>query len=182
MVGTRKDGPAVVRDLFGLDDRKTAPPAPLLGHRATLDKKIAKSRKSRVSALNDDASLVSDTAPLVGVQIPSSQIPVSSETSHNAVATVKPLKLSKAQWLQVAQVKMTGHWSNQEEVESFKVVHPSVSDPYYFWMYWDTPAGRDGLDRCGWQVADLNKHLLSGKLTFKQVGKLGQPYSNEFVS
>ena len=107
---------------------------------------------------------------------------VSSERSHNAVATVKPLKLSKAQWLQVAQVKMTGHWSNQEEVESFKVVNPSVSDPYYFWMYWDTPAGRDGLDRCGWQVADLNKHLLSGKLTFKQVGKLGQPYSNEFVS
>ena len=48
-------------------------------------------------------------------------------------------KLSKAQWRQVKQVKMLDHWGDDPEVVSFKIEQPTVADPYYFWVYWDTP-------------------------------------------
>lgn len=76
-------------------------------------------------------------------------------------------KLSKAQWLSVRQVRMIGHWSDQHIVDSFKIEPPTAADPYYFWIHWDTALGRKGLDKCGWQVSDLNKHLMNGKLQFK---------------
>ena len=84
-----------------------------------------------------------------------------------AAASQMISKLSKAQWLSVRQVRMTGHWSDQPSVDSIKIVPPTAADPYYFWIHWDTALGRADCDKCGWQVSDLNKHLMSGKLQFK---------------
>jgi hypothetical protein len=81
--------------------------------------------------------------------------------------TASITKLTKVQWRQVTQVKMLDHWGDDPEVVSFKIEQPTVADPYYFWVYWDTPKGREGFDRCGWQVADMNRFLLGGKLLFK---------------
>ena len=79
-------------------------------------------------------------------------------------------KLTKNQWLQVVQVKAIGLWENDPEVVSHKIIRPTVADPYYFWIHWNTPEGKAGKDRVGWEVKDLNKHLLKGNLMFKTAG------------
>jgi len=77
-------------------------------------------------------------------------------------------KLTKAEWRQVQAIKMLDRWQGQPNMVSYKIVPPTEIDKHYFWIYWDTPAGRQGKDQCGWSVADLNKELQDGALVFRK--------------
>lgn len=66
--------------------------------------------------------------------------------------------------MMVDRFLMSDYWDDEPEVKTLRVVHPNPKvDNYYFWLYWDNKIR----DRTGFSVADLNKHLLAGHLSFK---------------
>jgi hypothetical protein len=155
-----RGGEDVPTSLFGLDDVETQPKKKCKEKKGVAQQCSAGNRKP--GTLQDEpAATVQDE---LAEKVPPNGV---KGKESDSVQKNTILKLSKAQWLRVQQVRMVGHWADHPDVVSYKIERPTASDPYYFWIHWDTAAGRAGCDKCGWQVAELNKHLISGKLQFK---------------
>ena len=96
-------------------------------------------------------------------------------------APQKPkVSLTKSQWLRVERFRAVGLWDDEQDVVTFKVQRPGLVDGYYFHLYWDNLYGRNGREPSQWSVADLNKYLRDGKLTFQLHGGLDGPYLNRW--
>ena len=146
--------------LFGLDDDEVLQ-----------RKKRKKAQQEQPTVESAVEKVAADKVVKVAEQ--GTTLPDPDAVAKVAAVTKKTVKnkatLTKAQWKQVTQVKMVDHWGDDPEVVSYKFVPPTAADPYYFWVHWDTAKGREGLDKCGWQVGDLNRYLAQGKLEFRCV-------------
>jgi hypothetical protein len=181
MVGTRQRGGTSVKDLFRLDDppthltskpnppKKTGSALPRTAPSGARARAIAKNPKPSGRSGRKQEGVAADGG---GGHRGEDGGGGQGVGGHGAVK-----KLTKHEWKRVVQIKMIGHWEDNPEVETFKIEYPTVADPYYFWLHWDTPLGRQGLDKCGYQVSDLNKFLLAGKLVFKVQGASQMPYA-----
>ena len=172
MVGTRTAGGSSVQNLFGLDDLPSTP-------RSNKVKQQKGSKANQLLVVAQDGGSkkkskmqkVTETAAPAGMQ-PVAAAPVSAVSAPQNVQ----VKLTKSQWLRVERFRAVGVWGNDPDVVTFKVQRPGLIDGYYFHLYWDNPYGRNGREPSQWSVADLNKMLLAGKLTFQLHGGLDGPY------
>ena len=165
----QRPGDNVPESLFGLDDA----PATRLPSSKKSKKEAAASAPEETKEVKEKTKPSSKAGKKAVKEEPPPPPPPPAPTS-DVVGQIA--RLTKAQWCQVAQIKMINRWADAPNVVSHKIIPPSIIEPHYFWIYWDTPEGHHGKDQCGWAVTDLNKHLKEGGLLFRKAN------SSEWVS
>ena len=162
--------------LFGLDDKPSAPGGP--------SSAVSKKRTAQAALKSHKATDATAALPLPS-PIPA-MLPTSAPSLSASVPSLAPLppahplaeptikKLSKAEWKTVGKIKLEDFWSDEPFVTTFAIKVPTQVDTYYFWLTWNPVSGRPIKDRTAFSVADLNKLLQDGRLTFQLPGSIGE--------
>jgi hypothetical protein len=117
------------------------------------------------------APVLAPAPPPLPPQLPPLAPPPSLPPPYAAGGNAPPGRLSKDQWKLVGKIRLVDHYADEPDIQTSYIKKPVPQvDNHYFWLFWDNAYGKVGKDQVGWTVADLNKHLLAGKLTFKLDG------------
>ena len=164
--------------LFGLEDKTPASGVPSSAvhknHRHTLPaRKSCTVTNATVAALplSLRQTMVASEAPVSAPAVPPQSLVPPPPAQSMAAPTIQ--KLTKAEWKMVGKIKLVDFWGDEPFVTTYKIQVPTEVDTYYFWLTWNPVPGRPKKDRTAFSVADLNKVLLDGRLTFQLPGSIG---------